>query len=274
MKHPVWDRVLMLLCALCALCGAGALIALLLGKLSLDAAVLMLSSIDLASFKVRVAVIAAAAVLILLGLLLLAAMLPARRKRSSNFAIQRNENGMVRISLKALETLVQKCLNQHAELKVVTSSLYSDEETIRVDVHIALQSDISMPLAISALQKQIKKYLEACSGVMVSEVRVFVDGTIPATEETAQSPYAIPQSLLGMTTEALPGAGAPAQEAAQPAAAEEPACDTPAEAEDAAAKAPAGESSPEAEPAAQDASSDAPENAGQDGEEGKQGEPV
>ena len=86
--------------------------------------------------------------------------------------------------------------------------------------------------------------------------------------------YAIPQSLLGMTTEALPGAGAPAQEAAQPAAAEEPACDAPAEAEDAAAKAPAGESSPDAEPAAQDASSDAPENAGQDGEEGKQGEPV
>lgn len=55
--------------------------------------------------------------------------------------------------------------NQHAELKVVTSSLYSDEESIRVDVHISLQSDISMPLAISALQKQIKKYLEACSGV-------------------------------------------------------------------------------------------------------------
>ena len=54
---------------------------------------------------------------------------------------------------KALETLVNKCLNQHAELKVVTSSLYSDEESIRVDVHISLQSDISMPLAISALQK-------------------------------------------------------------------------------------------------------------------------
>ncbi|MFR2151078.1 MAG: hypothetical protein ACLS7Z_11535 [Christensenellales bacterium] len=35
-----------------------------------------------------------------------------------------------------------------------------------MDVHISLQSDISMPLAISALQKQIK-YLEACSGVMV-----------------------------------------------------------------------------------------------------------
>ena len=84
-------------------------------------------------------------------------ILPSRKKRSSNYAIQRNENGMVRVSLKALETLVKinKCLNQHAELKVVTSSLYSDEESIRVDVHISLQSDISMPLAISALQKQI-----------------------------------------------------------------------------------------------------------------------
>ena len=108
------------------------------------------------------------------------------------------------ISLKALETLVNKCLNQHAELKVVTSSLYSDEESIRVDVHISLQSDISMPLAISALQKQIKKYLEACSGVMVQEVRVFVDSTIPADEKTEASPYAIPTALLGLDAEPLP----------------------------------------------------------------------
>ena len=281
MKHSVWDRVLMLLCALCALCGACALIALLLGKLSLDAAVLMLSSVDLASFKVKAAMIAAAVVLILLGLLLLAAILPARRKRSSNFAIQRNENGMVRISLKALETLVQKCLNQHAELKVVTSSLFSDEETIRVDVHISLQSDISMPLAISALQKQIKKYLEACSGVMVSEVRVFVDGTIPATEETAQSPYAIPQSLLGMTADALPVAGASAHEpaTAQPSAQSETDHKPPVQAED------AGEQSSEEAPVMESCQSDMPgeeskscdaqadADEAQD-EDGKQGEPV
>ena len=55
---------------------------------------------------------------------------------------------------------MQRCLNQHAEIKVVSSSLFSDEETVRVDVHIALQSDISMPLAISSLQKQIKRYLD------------------------------------------------------------------------------------------------------------------
>ena len=204
MKHPVWDRILILLCALIALGCAAGVVALLIGKISFDMITGWIASVDMSRFVVKAAMAGIAALFVLLFLLLFAMILPSRKKRSSNYAIQRNENGMVRISLKALETLVNKCLNQHAELKVVTSSLYSDEESIRVDVHISLQSDISMPLAISALQKQIKKYLEACSGVMVQEVRVFVDSTIPADEKTEASPYAIPTALLGLDAEPLP----------------------------------------------------------------------
>lgn len=237
MKHPVRDRFLILICALASLTGAAGLVAYLTGHLSFMTNDLVFSGGTLGiplfayleywqefgmSLRARITIIVIAVVLVLLALLLLGAMIPAKRKRSSNFAIQRNENGMVRISLKAIETLVQKCLNQHAELKVVTSSLYSDEESIRVDVHIMLQSDISMPLAISALQKQIKKYLEACSGVMVQEVRVFVDGTTPATDETAKSPYAIPASLLGLGPDALPSGDAQ-EPAAEPAPVAEPA---------------------------------------------------
>ena len=236
MKHPVRDRLLILICALASLTGAAGLVAYLTGHLSFMTKDLVFSGGTLGiplfayleywqevgmSLRARITIIVIAVVLVLLALLLLGAMIPAKRKRSSNFAIQRNENGMVRISLKAIETLVQKCLNQHAELKVVTSSLYSDEESIRVDVHIMLQSDISMPLAISALQKQIKKYLEACSGVMVQEVRVFVDGTTPATDETAKSPYAIPASLLGLGPDALPSGEAQAPVAEPAPAAEE-----------------------------------------------------
>ena len=199
MKHPVWDRILMLLCALCALCGTAAIVALLVGVISIDMISAWLGQFAalMPDLKVKIIMIAAAVLFALIALMLLSAILPAKKKRSSTFAIQRNENGMVRISLKALETLVQKCMNQHAELKVVTSSLYSDEESVRVDVHINMQTDISMPLAISALQKQIKKYLEACSGVVIQEVRIFVEGTIPATAETANSPYALPMSILG-----------------------------------------------------------------------------
>ena len=197
MKHPVRDRIWIFLCGLCGLCGAAALAALLLGKVNLDPVNALLASIsDGVSVKEQAALIGAAVVLALVALRLFAILLPAKKKRSSSFAYQQNENGMVRISVKALEALVQRCLSQHKELKVVSSSLFSDEESVSVDAHITLQSDISMPLAVSALQKQIKRYLEACSGVVVEEVRVFVDGTIPANAETAQSPYAIPASVL------------------------------------------------------------------------------
>ena len=205
MKHPVWDRILLFLCAVCALCGAAAIAALLLGVIGAEGIVAYINQYAplMDGMKGKVIMIAAAAVLVILAVMLLSAIFPSRKKRSSTFAIQRNENGTVRISLKALETLVQKCLNQHVELKVVSSSLFSDEESVRVDVHINMQTDISMPLAISALQKQIKKYLEACSGVVIQEVRIFVEGTMPATAETADSPYSLPISILGTESEAI-----------------------------------------------------------------------
>lgn len=163
--------------------------------------------------------IAVAAVLVLMGAALFSALIPQRKKRSSSFAIQQNENGAVRISLKAIDALVTKCLSQHEEIKVVTSSLYSDEETVCVDVHVALLADISMPLAISSLQKQITKYVEACTGVNVREVRIFVDGTISKAEAAQQSPFAIPASILDVGSEAVetPDEGdEPTQEEAEP----------------------------------------------------------
>ena len=197
MKHPVRDRFWILFCSLCALAVAAAAAAFVYGKITVDPAVVLLGRISNMTLKTKGILIGVAAAMVLLALRLFSIMLPKKKKHSSSFAIQHNENGMVRISVKALEALVQRCLNQHPEIKVVSSSLFSDEETVRVDVHIALQSDISMPLAIDALQKQIKRYLEACSGVKVKEVRVFVDGAIPANAKTVQSPFAIPASMLG-----------------------------------------------------------------------------
>ena len=265
MKHPFWDRILMLICALAALAAGAGLVMLALGRISIGQITGLLGRVDTDRSIVKAILGAAAAVCGLFGVFMLSMMTPARKKRSSNFAIQRNENGMVRISLKALETLVSKCLNQHAELKVLTSSLYSDEESIRVDVHIALQSDISMPLAISSLQKQIKRYIEACSGVQVQEVRVFVDSTLPSDGTAAKSPYAIPDALLGGAdalsegrapeAPAAPETPAPdfMQEAAAAAAAAEPAPEAPA-----ACEAPSSEATEAAEAAEETPPADAP----------------
>jgi len=197
MKHPVRDRLVILLCALGVLCGAAGIVAFLAGQVTLEPVFAVLNQFaGEMTLKKQLILGGAAVVLVLFALLLLSVLFPAKKQRSSNFAFQQNENGMVRISLKALEALVHRCLSQHPELKVISSSLFSDEESVRVDVHITLQSDISMPLAVSALQKQITRYLEACSGVVVDEVRVFVDGTIAPNADTEKSPYAIPSALL------------------------------------------------------------------------------
>lgn len=233
MKHPVRDRLIILLCALAVLCAAAGIVAFLAGQVTLEPVLAVMNQFaGEMTLKKQLILGVAAAVLVLLALLLIGMVFPAKKKRSSNFAFQQNENGMVRISLKALEALVHRCLSQHPELKVISSSLFSDEESVRVDVHITLQSDISMPLAISALQKQITRYLEACSGVVVDEVRVFVDGTIAPNADTSKSPYAIPDALL--KGEPLPAAeeevaaepaaeeAAPVEEIVLEAAAEEP----------------------------------------------------
>ena len=197
MKHPVRDRLVILLCALAVLCAAAGIVAFLVGQVTLEPVMAVMNQFaGELTLKKQLILGAAAVVLALFAVLLIGMVFPAKKKRSSNFAFQQNETGMVRISLKALEALVHRCLNQHPELKVISSSLFSDEESVRVDVHITLQSDISMPLAISALQKQITRYLEACSGVVVDEVRVFVDGTMAPNADTMKSPYAIPTALL------------------------------------------------------------------------------
>ena len=187
----------MLLYALASFAAAAALIAFVFGQITPD----MISGYTaqlhaLPAKTVKIVLLVLSAVLVLLGLSLISAMFPPKKKRSSTFAIQQNENGTVRISLKTIDALVQKCLAQHSELKVVSSSLFSDEETVRIDVHVVLLSDISMPLAISALQKQITRYVEACSGVNVREVRVFVDGAMNGAEKAAESKYALPASVL------------------------------------------------------------------------------
>ena len=232
MKHPVRDRLVILLCALAVLCAAAGVVAFLAGQVTLEPVMEVLNQFaGEMTLKKQLILGAVAIVLVLFAILLIGMVFPAKKKRSSNFAFQQNETGMVRISLKALEALVHRCLSQHPELKVISSSLFSDEESVRVDVHITLQSDISMPLAVSALQKQIKRYLEACTGVCVEEVRVFVDGTMNPGKNAEKSPYSIPAELLGGELTAgeeeeglileVPAEDAPAEEPAVAEAAED-----------------------------------------------------
>ena len=70
MKHPVWDRILILLCALVALGCAAGVVALLVGKISFDMITGWIAAVDMSKFVVKAAMVGIAALFVLLFLLL------------------------------------------------------------------------------------------------------------------------------------------------------------------------------------------------------------
>ena len=69
-----------------------------------------------------------------------------------------------------------------------------------IKLRIGLANGVSIPLVVSALQKQIKQYITACTGVDVREVKVQVE---TASAKLKDSPFAVPEMLANPTAEKL-----------------------------------------------------------------------
>lgn len=169
----------------------------------------------LASRETANMVIAAscAAVLLLLGLYCVA-MLFRRRSGKRGFVRQSTEGGELSISIRAIEGLVQKCVDQHDELHINNISLQNTRNGLIIRLRVALASGVNIPLAVGALQKQITQYVTACSGVDVLEVRVQVETSVSKLKQP--SAFAVPEVAPGTPAyeEPIP--------MAQPAVKEEP----------------------------------------------------
>ncbi len=223
MKHAFWDRFLIILCTVLLIAIAAFGLGMVTGLIPV-ALVIEWINLVFSDRNVRILFSACAVSIIVLAMFHFWIVLPRGRNRQANFAIQETEHGTLKISVKALEHLVQKCLAQHPEMTPVYSNIHSDEHTVRVDLRVQLQSDINIPLAIAALQKQIKQYIEACSGVDVDEVRVVVEATTPAQPEM-DTPYRIPammQPQLPKLNDVAPAAVMEPEAAYMPASAPEP----------------------------------------------------
>ena len=111
-----------------------------------------------------------------------------RRTREKGFIIQHSEYGDMSISMNALESMVQKCVASHQELKVNATRIQHAREGIVVDIKITLLSGVNIPLTVNALQKQIKQYITSCSGVDVHKVRVMVETDARSASEADAQP--------------------------------------------------------------------------------------
>ena len=133
------------------------------------------------------AVIACVAVLALLGLYCLGMLFRHQKKSKRGFVMQQTECGELSISVRAIEGLVQKCVDRHEEIHVMSTSLDTTRDGLVIRLRIGLAGGVNIPLAVAALQKQIKQYVTSCSGVDVKEVKVQVE----TSSKGKDSPYTV-----------------------------------------------------------------------------------
>ena len=197
MKIRILDRILVAIAGLLLLAACAAAAA----QLFFQKDVISLAGKVLTNESYRVWLIIALGVLVLLGLYCVL-ILFRHRGRRDKFVMQKTENGELSISLKAMESMVQKCLDPHKELTVQSVKLENQKGGLLIRIRGTVAGGVSIPLTIDALQQQIKQYVTACSGVEVKDIRVQIESSGP---EAKESLYAIEAPAA----KALPGSTEP-----------------------------------------------------------------
>lgn len=131
------------------------------------------------------------------------------RSRRDKFILQKMESGELAISLNTLQTMVQKCLDQHKELKTENIRLENQRDGLLIRIQGVVAGGVSIPLTVDTLQKQVKQYVTACSGVEVKGIRVQIEAS---GEDAVDAPFAIEPPTNGL----LPKGGDSAAEEKEP----------------------------------------------------------
>ena len=185
MRLKVWDRMLAAL--------AGIIILILSVGLFVFGTGIFPFRLDLSfldrtfEFWQRAVMVVAALALCLLGLHGISMLF--RSAHEKGFILQHTEYGDLSISMTAMENMVRRCVDSHNELKVSSTRIHHARDGVIINMRISLANGVNIPLAVSALQKQIKQYITSCSGVDVKEVRVMVEtNNNLATNSSGQAP--------------------------------------------------------------------------------------
>lgn len=246
MKMKVIDRVLL---GVYAFVSALALIALLI-CIVWDGGAIVLMQLSVAQ---RIALCIPLAALISGAVyLIMMAFRPEGSAPSSSASVQESSEGSVRVSVRAMETLARRAIEQTEGVLDSKLRIINHEDSVRVEVDITIGIETHVPVVTAMLQRNIKGIVEEFSGIAVREVVVLV------TEIRNNAPAALPApkdeqlQQVVIVPEQVEHAVEPA--VAEDTPAEEPAAEEPTEGEPAAEEAaePAGEAEAPAEEAAEE----------------------
>lgn len=218
MKLRVADRILVALAGLLILSACAAVVAQAFFQVDVIGFVSRVFTSQ--SLKARAAVICGAVFFLLLGGYCFFVLF-RHRSRKDKFVLQKNDTGDLNISIKALENMVSKCLEQHPEIKVNSIFLQNQRDGLIIELRGSVAGGVSIPLTVEAAQRQIKQYVTACSGVEIKNITVQIDSSGPEAEN---APFRIAPPVRPLLNEesrsaqekAAPVQSAPVQEAPAP----------------------------------------------------------
>lgn len=99
------------------------------------------------------------------------------RRKKTDFVVQESSGGQLRISVMALDSLVRKVMAAHTEMSLKEMSVENIKDNVFVDLQIDIAGNVSIPLSVASLQKDIRQHLLSSTGIDVKEVKVSVNTT-------------------------------------------------------------------------------------------------
>lgn len=97
----------------------------------------------------------------------------------SSVSIQHTEDGAVRVSVAAMDTLVKQAIAQTEGVVDLKTRIVNYEDSITVKIDMTLEADAHIPNITMRMQRSIKNFIEEFSGIAVREVEILVSAVKP-----------------------------------------------------------------------------------------------
>ena len=119
-------------------------------------------------------------------LALLTLYLAARRHHSVETLVQQGPCGEMRISFKAVETLVLKAANGVKGVKDIKTKIVYSEPGLVIFLRAVTLPDQNLPQMTADLQTVVKEYVENATGSTVAEIKVLIENVVSDTVRAAR----------------------------------------------------------------------------------------
>ncbi|NLC51498.1 MAG: alkaline shock response membrane anchor protein AmaP [Firmicutes bacterium] len=116
-----------------------------------------------------------AIIVILLGTVLLTVGLRKGAEEESGSITQFTSLGELRISFKAIESMVLRSARRVKGIRETRTRIMSTEQGLVIFIKVKVLPDLELPPLIEELQKKIQEYVQNDCGTSVAEVKVLVE---------------------------------------------------------------------------------------------------